>query len=239
MTDPQRLLQGEDADVAALLRSAREDEPAEADRRAVAAAIGLSVGATVATAAVATKGVKLITLLKIGGAMALVFSVGVMTGVKVERARKPVAPPEATVAAPIAVAPAISVVPVATVAPVVSASAAPSAVVSAAAPMNPTSSSAPATAASLLAQETLLLGRARAAIARHDYRDAIAALDAYDVVAPSGVLLQESRALRVQALAEQGSRLLALDLGHKFLEQFPASPYAKRVRAIVESLEAQ
>jgi hypothetical protein len=44
--------------------------------------------------------------------------------------------------------------------------------------------------------------------------------------------------LRVQALAEQGKRLHALELGRAFLADFPASPYAKRVRAIVDALDA-
>jgi outer membrane protein assembly factor BamD (BamD/ComL family) len=90
----------------------------------------------------------------------------------------------------------------------------------------------------MLAQETLLLDRARKAVARRAYVDAIAALDAYDVLAPSGVLVQEARALRVQACADQGKRLAALDLGRAFLAEFPTSPYAKRVKAIVDGLDA-
>jgi hypothetical protein len=236
MTEPRRFLRDEDEDLATLLRSAREDEPSEADRRAVAAAIGLgAAGAGVAALGATKLGTSAIA--KIGLGLLLAFSVGVATGVRVERARTP-----HPIATPSVAAPVLASAPASAIAPIPEPPPSPSTVESAPVaivprPVVPVSSSAPATAASLIAQETLLLARAKSAIAKHGYPEAIAALDAYDVVAPSGVLYQEARALRVQALAEQGQRLRALDLGRAFLEQFPKSPHAKRVRAIVDALE--
>ena len=95
----------------------------------------------------------------------------------------------------------------------------------------------PTLSVELLAHETKLLDRAKAAIARRAFRDAAAALDAYAALAPAGVLMQEAHALRVQLFAEEGHRLAAVEHARAFLAQFPTSPYAKRVRATLSSLE--
>lgn len=274
-----------DADVVVMLGSARDDGPSEADRRAVGAALGFAFAASAATATTAATSASATTtaaaatgaasgsvssiaalkvgagklgalaLLKLGGGLALAFSIGVATGVRVQMARTPMAPiaaisPSAHVVIPsgnrlasVQDAPA-ELVAVEPSPPVPAAPSTTSAPTSLRAPqitpgpaeVVPATTAAPA--ASMLAQETLLLERARKSVARRAYVDAIAALDAYDVLAPSGVLVQEARALRVQAYADQGKRLAALDLGRAFLAEYPASPYAKRVKAIVDGLDA-
>lgn len=268
MTEPRRLLDqamGGDDELAALLSAARDDGPTAADRRAVAAAIGLGVavaaigaGATAAASGGASGAGALgakaaagklggLALLKLGGGMVLVFGLGIATGVEVQKARTRSAPsvvsaPAVVVSAPAPRAPAPTTpAPEEPRAPEPAPAPPPVTTPASARPPSPTitqPSVAPAPAASMLAQETALVERARKAVGSHAYTDAIAALDAYDVLAPSGVLVQEARALRIQAYAEQGKRLAALDLGHAFLAEYPSSPYAKRVRAIVDTLDA-
>jgi hypothetical protein len=282
MMEPRRLLDqatGQDDELAALLGSARDDGPTAADRAAVAGAIGLGLaigamgvashaagaasaaggssasGVVAASAKSAAGKLGALAMLKLGGGVALVFGLGIATGVQVQKVRTPLGMSAIATMATLgprtpapayAVAPATPSAPEPPVAPPADTVAiAPKTVASApttpaatAAATTTNTTAAPAPAASMLAQETALIERARKSVSTHAYADAIAALDAYDVLAPSGVLLQEARALRIQAYAEQGKRLAALDLGRAFLAEYPQSPYAKRVRAIVDSLDA-
>lgn len=89
-----------------------------------------------------------------------------------------------------------------------------------------------------LARETELVARAKALIGARRLREAREALDAYETVAPHGLLEEEALALRVDLFAAQGAPLAALEGGRAFLERFPRSAHAARVRATLEALDA-
>ena len=69
-----------------------------------------------------------------------------------------------------------------------------------------------------------------------DAAGALAALDRYDAqFGKSGSLRVEATALRVEALVRAGQRKRAEALADAFLASHPNSPYATRIRALVES----
>lgn len=81
-----------------------------------------------------------------------------------------------------------------------------------------------------------MLGRAHAALAAGDTSSALDAVDAHDRSFPRGALRDEAAVLRIEALARAGRRGEALDEADRFLARAPASPHARRVRAVAASL---
>ena len=75
---------------------------------------------------------------------------------------------------------------------------------------------------------------ARQRLRSDDSRGALAALDALDTRYPSGVLEQEREVLRVEALLRSGATSAAESHARVFLRRWPESPYAGRVRELVE-----
>jgi len=85
-----------------------------------------------------------------------------------------------------------------------------------------------------LATEESAIARARDVLARGDALGTVYALNEYDEAYPNGTHRQDSIALRVEALVKAGHPDTARELATTFLRDFPASPHAKRVQAMVE-----
>ncbi len=84
-----------------------------------------------------------------------------------------------------------------------------------------------------LSAELALLEGARRALVAHRPADVLAALDAYDASATSGVLDQEARLLRIEALLQSGQDVAAKSLAARALQEEPAGPHSGRLRDIL------
>jgi hypothetical protein len=84
-----------------------------------------------------------------------------------------------------------------------------------------------------LAQEISLLGDAERAGRRQDYGSALASLDIYERAYPHGALAAEAQVLRISALLGSGDEAAARERARLFLERYPPSPLAARVRAML------
>jgi hypothetical protein len=94
---------------------------------------------------------------------------------------------------------------------------------------------APSGGQSPLDAELALLDAARAAVASRDPDRALRLLDQHRRDFPNGQLAEEATYVRVKALVERGDRRQADIVARKFLEAFPASPHAKRIRALLQT----
>lgn len=112
------------------------------------------------------------------------------------------------------------------------------------APMRPTSVDVPVLlepspreiqTSETLRLELALLDSARARLAAGNAGAASFQLDRYAREFPSGALQPEAAFLRIQALSQAGQHDAAARVGRHFLGQYPASPHADRVRALIES----
>jgi outer membrane protein assembly factor BamD (BamD/ComL family) len=83
---------------------------------------------------------------------------------------------------------------------------------------------------SALSDEIALIASARAALARGDARAALGELDRYAQQFSHGMLRPESLAARVDALCALGERERARAVAEAFVEEFPSSALAARVR---------
>ena len=84
-------------------------------------------------------------------------------------------------------------------------------------------------------EESRLVGSARDALRAGAPRRALSLLDQARTRFPAGVLGQERAALGIEALFASGSKSEASERARRFLEAFPTSPHAARVRALVAS----
>lgn len=82
-----------------------------------------------------------------------------------------------------------------------------------------------------LAEELKLLSGAREGLKRGDSAVALERLEEHARRFPSGTLVMEARALRVDALCEAGRRDAAREAAEAFLKAWPESPLAARVRS--------
>jgi hypothetical protein len=87
-----------------------------------------------------------------------------------------------------------------------------------------------------LTRELSILDHARAALAAKAPLEASRALDAYESEFPAGTMRVEAAALRVEALARSGLVADARRRADAFLQAYPASPLAVRVRSLRDSL---
>lgn len=83
-----------------------------------------------------------------------------------------------------------------------------------------------------LAADLALLDRARRALAQHDPRGALQALDVYARQRQSGVLDPEAEVLRIHALLALGEHARAEKLARAFVAAHPTSSYAPELRAL-------
>lgn len=88
-------------------------------------------------------------------------------------------------------------------------------------------------AASTLAEQVAALDRARAALEAHDGAKARKLALAYEAEYPGGAFTQEAELVRIEALAQDGSRAEAERAGKRFLAAYPKSPHAPRVRTLL------
>jgi hypothetical protein len=92
----------------------------------------------------------------------------------------------------------------------------------------------PSRAVATLADEVRLLEHAQRALAAGDPVGALKVCDRYRAAFTAGKLAPEETILRVRALLATGARQRAVSLAHAFVSAHPDSPYAARIRAIIE-----
>src|SRR5262249_12805560 len=90
-----------------------------------------------------------------------------------------------------------------------------------------------------LSDEVAALQVARTALAAHDARGALAAIDRYKSRYPQGRLAPEATVLRIEALLENGDRAQASALAERFESSNPKSPYTERIRSILSRAKGQ
>ena len=84
-----------------------------------------------------------------------------------------------------------------------------------------------------LAEEMASLEAARASLRAGDTGSALKNLDRYARAFPHGLLEPESIVLRIEAQLARGDRKGGIELGRRFLDAFPRSPLAPRVRILL------
>jgi hypothetical protein len=84
-----------------------------------------------------------------------------------------------------------------------------------------------------LRAQAQIIDRARASVASGNTAAALATLDDYDRRFPRSSLSEESSLLRIEALARGADPAAAASLAAHFLQTYPASLHAERVRAIL------
>lgn len=84
-----------------------------------------------------------------------------------------------------------------------------------------------------LVGELLALDSARAALGQGDLGGAKAALGRYAERYPRGKLSTEAKILGIELLLRQGNRAAAHQEASSFLQAFPQSPHAPRLRALL------
>lgn len=240
MTDPERLLDDGASELElALLRAGDADGPSPKARQAALAALGLS-GAVLSAAppAVAAGG----TALSSGARLlaAKWWAVGAFVAASGAAGLGYVSLQSSPAAAPLE-----SSAPRRLQAPIESLPAPAPPTGDTAAPPGPTvpttrerplspprgSSSAGSTG---IQEQIALIDRARGAVAARQPAAAMAALDEYQRRFPRGVLGQEATLLRIETLLARGDRAGAARLGRQFLERYPRSPMAARVKTLID-----
>jgi hypothetical protein len=261
--DPPRLRLHDGTLEARILRSAPSFEPAPSAqdelwrRLQIATAVGIAAGAGAEAAAAGAPEIAAkvtgkaawLCIVKWGAVLAVgIPAVGVATQVMMQRrstpphptvhvvapsppvatgapgARIDIAPPAATGPREIPAAP--EAIPVVRRAPAATSPRA----VHAARPIEPTD----AEARSTLGAESALLGAARAKLTSGNSRGALDDVARLRAQFPHGRLAQEREVVAVDALAALGDRPGARARALTFLDQFPASPYAARIRQSLE-----
>ena len=85
-------------------------------------------------------------------------------------------------------------------------------------------------------EETADLDAAEAMVDKDPVK-ALQMVDQHDIDYPRGILDPLARVIRIEAYAKKGDDVKALELGNDFLDDYPHSPRAGRVVAIVEALK--
>jgi outer membrane biosynthesis protein TonB len=250
VSDPRRLLGGAGDDFErALLRSASADAPtrdARARQLAVLGVTGVAAGATHgaggALAALSKAGV-----LKWALVVALVGSVATGTVRVLQRRDAGATAASITIPTPTPTpiptptptpipTPTPTPTPIPTLTPTPTPTPTPIPTLTrtpALAPARTTTAASTPSPSSTLSEETASLDSARAALRSGAAGDALRTLDAYGRAHPSGVLQPEAMALRVQALLASGDRDGAERAGRALLAVYPATPAARRARAML------
>jgi hypothetical protein len=90
-------------------------------------------------------------------------------------------------------------------------------------------------AAGTFSEELALTSEARATLERGDVVSCLSAVDRYQRTFRGGVFSQEIEVIRIEALAKSGARERAHASSERFLDANPTSPYADRVRSVLEN----
>lgn len=88
--------------------------------------------------------------------------------------------------------------------------------------------------ASRLREESRILGDARAALRSGDPASALKKLDAAGGQFPDGTLAQEREVLAIESLSRAGQHAAASARAVAFLQTYPTSPHAKKVRGFIQ-----
>ncbi len=262
MSDPVRLLDGEDALAVRVLASAREDAAPRHVHRRVSVALGLgaiagaSATTTAAAATTTAKGAALLASIGVAKIATVVVVAGIAAaGAAAYVPQRPAAigeahhaahdvsaPSQSTATRPrpapgIAEPPATIAAPGATAQPVPSPT--PTAVsLPTPAPTAVTTTvlaglTPPADKTGLL-QELIPLDAAHAAFDAGDDALAMRHLDRHDLDYPHGQLAPEALALRVEIYARRHDDTKVDELGRRFLARYPEHPQTARVQAILD-----
>src|SRR5262249_41228162 len=86
-----------------------------------------------------------------------------------------------------------------------------------------------------LGDQVVSLGRAQGALAPGHAAEAVRLVDEYEAHFPGGSLLQEASVVRIEALLMQGKKDEAKKLGAQFFAAHPTSPYAAKLRRLLET----
>ncbi len=240
MNEPRRLLEGEGTEVErTLLEAGVREEPSHRSMRNAAAAIGLGAAAglsahSAAGAGTATVLVQVTEALKWVGAglvgVGVVAAVGyAVVSQKAETGpSQPVEPKVANVATPQPEkeAPKPQVEPIDDDS---QAKAAPPPVTSVKRAPKPTGGS--------LKDQVALVDQARKELGSGKPQAALSTLNRYHREFPKGALGQEAMLLRIEALAQMGSRSAARTLATRFLTRQPSSPHRKRIESLVGKID--
>ncbi|HVY26171.1 MAG TPA: hypothetical protein VHB79_06445 [Polyangiaceae bacterium] len=239
MRDPERLLDDGASDLElALLRAGHTDVPSDKARQAALAALGLSGAVLSASSSAAASSTALSSgarvlaakwwavgaLVTAAGAAGLgyaTFSGGPTAVPSVSATRPPMPAPRVT-------GPALEPMPEAATPPP-SPAAIPRERGTTPQPHTSSSSGAPG-----IQEQIALIDRARSAVAAGQPAVAMAALDEYQRRFPGGVLTQEATLLRIETLLARGDKASAARLGQRFLQRYPRSAMAARVRALID-----
>lgn len=256
MSDPERRV---DDFEQTLLASAKDDGLRPDRKAAMALALGIGAGATVAgvasvakaagAAGAATKAkvaasaivMKWLAVAAVGGAV-------VASATVLRRASEPAtvelgtaAPPSAIALARVAphpagvaaaAAPAESAAAIESPAPIETAPLIARPVIARSVVATGAANPAAAPASPTLADEQRTIERARAALAEGDVVAARRALDEHDATFANGAFAAESELLRIDARARAGDHEGAARAAREALARSPASPYAARLRAL-------
>jgi hypothetical protein len=82
--------------------------------------------------------------------------------------------------------------------------------------------------------ELALVERVRTQLSRGETEACLRTIDQYRERFGGGAFVQEVEVMRVEALATSGDKERAQAVGRRFLSQYPGSPYAERVRSVLE-----
>jgi len=89
-----------------------------------------------------------------------------------------------------------------------------------------------------LAEEMAAINLVHAALASRDATAALKRIDEYERGYPTGLLAVEAEVLRIDALSLLGNRGEVEWRSRRFLGEQPDSPYARRVRSVLEGKAA-
>jgi outer membrane protein assembly factor BamD (BamD/ComL family) len=98
----------------------------------------------------------------------------------------------------------------------------------------PARSGAPGGDRGTFRDELALVSTARTSLEAGDVATCVNALERYDERFRAGIFAQEIEVLHIEALAASGARAHARTRAEKFLALNATSPYAERVRSVVE-----
>jgi len=90
---------------------------------------------------------------------------------------------------------------------------------------------------STFVEELSLVKSARAALARRDIDGCLRDVDRYDRTFAAGVFAEEIAVIRIEALARSGGHAQARTLAERFLSGHDSSPYASRVRSVLQAMQ--
>jgi hypothetical protein len=89
--------------------------------------------------------------------------------------------------------------------------------------------------ANALLEESRALEASKNSLSRGDYDAAVSQLNAMEARFPMGILGQEREALLIEALWKSGQKRTASQRASEFLDRFPGSPHAARLRGFIST----